>query len=164
MRSKVMRGQLVFCKNEFTRYCNCPSSVNFVDSFPPRGSQEIRRKNIAFPPRGSQEIRQKNIAFPLRGKAFLMQSFRGSEIVSNVNVTVRYETGDACKAVGKFQACKQQSVTKQAKPARQSANFKRASNNPLRNRRSLQGSRRISSVQATIRYETGEACCPKYAA
>ena len=88
----------------------------------------------------------------------MMQSFRGSEIVSNVNVTVRYETGDACKAVGKFQACKQQSVTKQAKPARQSANFKRASNSPLRNRRSLQGSRQISNVQATVRYETGEAC------
>ena len=103
MRSKVMRGgQLVVCKNEFTRYCNCPSSVNFVDSFPPRGSQEIRQKKYRLPP---------------RGKDFLMQSFQGSEIVSNANATVRYETGEACKAVGKFQACEQQSVTKQAKPA-----------------------------------------------
>ena len=87
MRSKVIRGQLVFCKNEFKRYCNCPSSVNFVDSFPPRGSQEIRRK----------------YSLPPRGKAFLMQSFQGSEIVSSVQATVRYETGEACKAVGKFQ-------------------------------------------------------------
>ncbi len=67
--------------------------------------------------KGKPRNKAKKYSLPPRGKAFLMQSFQGSEIVSNANATIRYETGEACKAVGKLQACEQQSVTKQAKPA-----------------------------------------------